>query len=167
MSQPPLHADWERLARAAGAGRGAPAPEAERQLLAFHLAGGRYALPVERVREIARMRPITPVPRLPAAVLGVTSLRGEIVQVIDLRRRLGIEPAAESGVAGRIVVVYAGDAGVAGLRVDRVSEVMRVPEAAIRPAAAESGAVEALCSRGASFVSLIDLEKVLDLDAGR
>jgi purine-binding chemotaxis protein CheW len=168
MSETPLYADWESLARAAGGVHGpAPVPDAERQLLAFSLAGGRYALPVERVREIARLRPITPVPRLPAAVLGVVSLRGEIVQVIDLRRRLGIESAPQPEGAGRIVVVYAGDAGVAGLRVDRVSEVMRVPETAIRPSAADAGAVEALCSRGESFVSLLDLEKVLDLDAGR
>lgn len=165
MSQPPIQGEWEALARAAGGRRAArPAPEAERQLLAFQLAGGRYALPVERVREIARLRPITPVPRTPPAVLGVVSLRGEIVQVIDLRRRLGM--AAEPAAAGRIVVVYAPDAGVAGLRVDRVTEVMRVPETALRPAS-EPGAVEALCARGESFVSLIDLERVLDFDAER
>ncbi len=165
MSQPPLHANWEALARAAVGRRPAqPAPETERQLLAFELAGGRYALPVERVREIARLRPITPLPRAPRAVLGVVSLRGEIVQVIDLCRRLGM--ASEPGTAGRIVVVYGPDAGVAGLRVDRVTEVMRVPETAFRPAA-DPGAVEALCTRGESFVSLIDLEKVLDFDADR
>lgn len=161
-----LHADWESLARSAGARHPAAAvADAEHQLLAFELAGGRYALPVERVREIARLRPVTPVPRTPPDVLGVVSLRGEIVQVVDLARRLGVESAP--GPAGRIVVVYAGDAGVAGLRVERVTEVMRVPETGLRPAAADAGVVEALCRRGESFVSLLDLEKVLDLDAGR
>lgn len=160
-----LHADWESLARAAGARRPTAAvTEAEHQLLAFEVAGGRYALPVERVREIARLRPLTPVPRTTPDVLGVVSLRGEIVQVIDLARRLGVEPVP--GPAGRIVVVYAGDAGVAGLRVDRVNEVMRVSETDIRPAAPDAALVEALCRRGERFVSLVDLERTLDLDAG-
>ena len=164
MSQTP-QADWESLARAAGGRRaGPPAADAERQLLTFSLDGGHYALPVERVREIARLRPITPVPRMPRDVLGVISLRGEIVQVIELRPRLGIP--SQPGAVGRIVVVYAPDSGVAGLGVDRVTEVMRVPETAIRPAG-EAGAVEALCAQGTRFVSLIDLEKVLDVDADR
>jgi purine-binding chemotaxis protein CheW len=163
-----LHSDWESLARAAAARRAAvAASDAERRLLAFDLAGGRYALPVERVREIARLRPITPVPRTTRDVLGVVSLRGEIVQVVDLGRRLGVASAGTPDTPGRIEVVYAGDGSMAGLRVDRVREVMRTPATDIRPAAADAGAVEALCRRGEHFVSLIDLEKVLDLDAGR
>lgn len=157
---------WDALARAAAQG---DAPEAERdqerQLLAFSLDGGAYALAVERVREIARLRPVTPVPRVPRDVLGVVSLRGEIVQVIDLRSRLGL-PVGEPGRKARIVVVYAGDGGVAGLRVDAVTEVMRVSEDAIRAPSSEADSVEALCVRGEAFVSLLDLERVLDLDAG-
>ena len=78
--------DWEQLARAAASG-----PQARedatllREFLTFQLAGDPYAGPVERVREIVRMRPVTPVPRVPAALRGVISLRGEIVEVVDLR----------------------------------------------------------------------------------
>lgn len=166
MSEAPQGSGWEALARAAARRDPAVAdPDAERQLLAFTLDGDAYALPVERVREIARLRPITPVPRVPSDVRGVVSLRGEIVQVIDLRRRLGLA-SAEPQRSGRIVVVYAGDAGVAGLLVDGVSGVQRVPEEAIRATSGDAGAVEALCVRGDAFVSLVDLERVLELDAG-
>ena len=65
-----------------------------------------------------------------------------------------------------MIVVYAGDSGVAALLVDAVTEVMRVPEAAIQPVSGEADTVEALCVRGESFVSLLDLDRVLDLDAG-
>ncbi len=164
MSEVPRQS-WEALARAAAQRTPLPDPYAERQLLAFALDGDLYALPVERVREVARLRPITPVPRAPRDVRGVVSLRGEIAQVIDLRRRLGLAPA-EPGRSARIVVVYAGDSGVAGLLVDAVTEVFRVPEEAVRPASADAQAVESLCVRGQSFVSLLDLERLLELDAG-
>ena len=72
---------WEGLARSAAgrvAGRDAAAPVELRELLVIWLDGDPYALPIERVREIVRLRPITPVPRVPDAVRGVISLRGEI-----------------------------------------------------------------------------------------
>jgi purine-binding chemotaxis protein CheW len=156
---------WDALARSAARRAPVADPDAERQLLAFAIDRDRYALPVERVREIARLRPITPVPRVPRDLRGVISLRGEIVQVIDLRARLGLV-ATEPRRSARIVVVYAGDSGVAGLLVDAVTEVLRVPEESIRAVAGEADAVEALCVRGESFVSLLDLDRVLELDAG-
>ncbi len=88
--------EWEALARnAASAGTEGDRADEICQLLAFELDGAPYAVPVERVREIVRMRPVTKVPRFPEDVQGVISLRGEIIQVVDLRRRLGVE-AAES-----------------------------------------------------------------------
>jgi purine-binding chemotaxis protein CheW len=157
---------WQELARRAAERRSGDADAvALRRLLCFALEGSPYAVPVERVREIVRVRPIIPVPRLPAFVRGVISLRGEILQVVDLRLRLGL-PAAEAARASRIIVVHAADGGVAGLLVDGVSEVMSVSEDTLRPAfAAESGRVERLCVRDGRFVSLVDLDRVLDLDA--
>lgn len=156
---------WEALARAA-AGRApgeASAEDAARELLAFRLAGEDYALPVERVREIVRLRPVTPVPRVPDTVLGVISLRGEVVQVVDLRRRLGLRADAPRR-THRIVVLHGEEGGTTGLLVDAVTEVLRVEEEAIRPPpAGESEKVAGLCEREGRFVSLLHLERVLDL----
>lgn len=159
---------WQDLARRAAERRSAAVESvASRQLLTFVLDASPYAVPVERVREIVRVRPITPVPRVPSDVCGVISLRGEILEVIDLRLRLHL-PAAKSGRASRIIVAHAGDGGVAGLLVDGVSEVLTVSEDALRPAAsAEAGNVETLCVRGDRFISLIDLDRVLGFDAQR
>ena len=92
------------------------------------------------------------------------SLRGEIVQVVDLRRRLGLVPA-EPTRSSRIIVVHGSDGRVAGLLVDAVREVLSVSEEALQPATGEVGAVEALCVRGEEFVSVVDLERVLAVDA--
>ncbi len=165
MTEPGTHGGhWESLAREAGqrvvAAGGAPL----RELLLFQLEGDPYGLPIERVREIVRLRPITPVPRLPAAIRGVISLRGEIVQVVDLRSRLGLEPAVPSR-RSRIVVLRGDEGSVTGLLVDQVRAVLRLGEDAIQALpAAESELVTALCTRGEDFVSLLDLERVLDFD---
>lgn len=154
---------WETHAREAAV-REAAVVEYIQQLLTFVLGGALYALPVERVREVVRMRSITPVPRVPAEVCGVISLRGEIVQVVDLRRRLGLEPIPATR-ASRIVIVHGEDGRVAGLLVDGVREVLSVAEDAMRQASAETAVVDALCVRDDEFVSLVDLDRVLEVDA--
>jgi purine-binding chemotaxis protein CheW len=171
MSAPPTDAGgaaprWQDLARRAAERRNAEGEGlAVRQLLTFVLDGSPYAVPVERVREIVRIRPITPVPRVPEDVCGVISLRGEILEVIDLRLRLRLR-AAPPGRASRIIVVHVADGCVAGLLVDGVAEVLAIPADALRPAAsAEAGNVETLCVRGDRFISLIDLERALRFDA--
>jgi purine-binding chemotaxis protein CheW len=159
-------ARWDQLARAASQHRDAVEDqESLRQLLAFELDGAPYAIPVECVREIVRIRPITPVPRVPDEVRGVISLRGEIVQVIDVRRRLRLAPANPTR-SSRIIVLQDDEGRVAGILVDAVTEVLRLAESAIHPAAAgESSAVESLCKCGERFVSMIDLEYVLSIHA--
>jgi len=171
MSAPPpaqrATSTWQELARGAGRRTSGDAEvELRRELLVLWLDGDPYALPVERVREIVRMRPITPVPRVPAPVRGVVSLRGEIVQVIDLRRRLGLPPAdgGPSAQRARIVVLNSDDGQLTGLLVDRVSEVLRIDEEALRPPAGrEADAVVALAPYGERFVSLFDVERLLEL----
>ena len=172
-------ASWETLARAAGRRAPGEAVEAElqRELLAVELCDTPYALPVERVREIVRMRLVTPVPRLPRPVLGVIALRGEIVQVVDLRICLGLEPRPRTR-RTRIVVLHGwlapGDEGgreddrVTGVLVDAVQEVLRVGPGDLRPATgAEADTVSELCVRGEEFVSILDLDRTLSFDGDR
>jgi purine-binding chemotaxis protein CheW len=157
---------WDALARAAASRRDGPAPaEALRQLLCMRIEGAPYAVPVENVREIVRVRPITPIPRIASEVRGVISLRGEIIQVIDLRLRLRLAPG-RSAKANRIVVVQTDDGRVAGVLVDEVREVLRVSESAIgSPPAGDAGIVAALCMNGAEFVSIVDPERLLEVEA--
>ena len=163
MSAAP-NGSWEDLARAAASRREGVAPaEVVRQLLCVKVDGSPYAVPVENVREIVRVRPITPIPRTVSAVRGVISLRGEIIQVIDLRLRLRLEPGVAAK-ANRIVVVQVDDGRVAGVLVDEVREVLRVPESAIgSPPAGETGIVAALCASGSDFVSIVDPERLMEV----
>jgi purine-binding chemotaxis protein CheW len=167
-AMPPVSgtSEWDALARAA-AGRTDEVEGSDeiQQLLAFDIDGTPYAVRVERVIEIVRMRPVTPVPRISECVRGVVSLRGEIIEVIDMRLRLGLDPI-EPTRRSRMIVVRSSSGDVAAILVDAVREVLRVTEDAIQPATgSESGVVESLCARGDEFVSLIELDRVLAIDA--
>lgn len=167
----PTHAqaggDWEALARRAAASRDDDeGAELIRELLSFRLEDAPYAIPVERVREIVRLREITGVPKTPDWVLGVVALRGEVVQVVDLRMRLGL-PAGERSRRSRIIVLHGDDDRITGVLVDAVEQVLRVNEEAFRgaSASADSAAVTELCLQGEDFVSVLDVDRVLELRA--
>lgn len=107
-----------------GAAELARAQDVTREFLAFALGGEYYALPLSSIREILMPPPITGVPRAARDVLGIISVRGRITTVIDLRRRLNVEEAAETK-ASRILLADRGDE-VIGVFVDRVLQVYRL-----------------------------------------
>ncbi len=104
--------------------REGPRADARTEVLAVETAGETYGLEIGAAAEILLMRPITPVPRTPPFVLGIASLRGTVIPVLDLALRLGLTPGPGAR-ANRIVVVRDGDERV-GFRVDRVRGVVRV-----------------------------------------
>ena len=119
-------------------GDAVPAPEDDlesavrEEYLTFLLGREEYAVAIERVREVVKAPPVTEVPRAPAHILGVVTVRGEVVAVLDPRRRIGLPGAPPADGAGRIVIVDAGD-GSCGLLVDAVASVVRLPPGAIEP----------------------------------
>jgi len=154
---------WDLLARAAAWSRETEQGEVKEELLAFVLAGCRYAIPVAAVREIVRLRPMTTVPRVPPEILGVIPLRGEIVQVMDLRRRLGVEETV-SARSSRIIVLHGEEGEVAGLLVDTVTQVLRLSQESFRPnVGQESEFVAGLWEQDGDFISMLSLERVLSL----
>lgn len=157
--------EWEEIARAAAERQQQPEElELLRELLTFLLDDTPYAIPVERVREIVRVGQITPMPRVPSSVLGVIALRGEVVQVVDLRMRLQL-PAVEPSRASRIIVLHGDDERVAGILVDGVREVLRLPDDAMSPSTSgDSEYVDELCRNGDDFVSILEIDRVLDLE---
>jgi chemotaxis signal transduction protein len=156
---------WDELARGAASRDASAAARVQCELLVFSLDGAAYALPIERVREIVRLRALTPMPHVPEAVLGVLSLRGEIVQVIDARRRLGL-PSFAPARASRVIVVSSEQGDVTGLLVDSVREVLRVDESELRaPTNTDGGLITALAPRGAGFVSVVAPELLVSFDA--
>ena len=97
-----------------------------REFLAFGLADEDYALPLNNIREIRRMPPVTEVPRGPREVLGIISVRGDVTTLVDMRRKLEM-PEGPVTSRTRVLLVDQGDE-VFGLLVDRVLQVHRLSE---------------------------------------
>ncbi len=93
-----------------------------REVLLFTLEGQRYALPLEDVRELVRAVRLTPLPRAPAVVEGLLDLRGELLPVLDMRRRFRL-PARRLSSSDHLIVAQAGRRRVV-LRVDRAESLL-------------------------------------------
>ncbi|WP_428682445.1 chemotaxis protein CheW [Reyranella sp.] len=122
------------------AGADAPPQERgeERQFVVFRLGDDEFALPIEAVNEVARVpAQITRVPKTPKFLEGVINLRGEVLPVVDQRRRFDL-PALADGRSRRLLVVRT-ENHRAGLIVDSVSEVMRCFADEIEPAPSLTG----------------------------
>lgn len=101
------------------------------QVVSFRLAAERYALDILNVQEIIRPLPITPVPLTPDWIAGVINLRGQIVPLIHLARRLGL--AAEPlDASTRFIIVRSQEESI-GLVVDQVMEVWVLSEIHLEP----------------------------------
>ncbi len=155
-----LDSNWEGVARrAADSFAGGIDENGQgllRELLVFGLDGGFYAISVERIREIVRMRKLTPLPRSPDWILGVMALRGEIVEVVNLCPRLGL-PDRKSNRSSRIIVLHGDAERVTGVLADSVSQVIRVSEDSIMPAQSlDVHSINEVCRHGDEFISILD-----------
>ncbi|RMG87875.1 MAG: purine-binding chemotaxis protein CheW [Candidatus Dadabacteria bacterium] len=143
---------------------GKPAEDEILQLVTFHAGDEEFGVNILEVREINRMMEITRVPHAPGFVEGVVNLRGQVIPVVDLRKRFGLPPR-ERDRSTRIVVVELGEK-VVGFIVDSVSEVLRVPERLVEPPPPIVGGVDRQYIQGVvklddRLLILLDLRKLL------
>lgn len=104
----------------------------EYQFVVFRLAEEEYGVLITQVMEIIRMTPTTKVPRSPHFVEGIINLRGQIIPIVDMKKRFAL-PATEYTGDSRIIVIQVGSSTF-GIQVDSVSEVLRVRSSNIEPA---------------------------------
>lgn len=99
--------------------------------MVFELAGENYGVNIAVVESIIKLQTITAIPQVSSFLEGITNLRGYVLPVIDLRKRLELTPR-EFTKNSRIIVISLNQSKV-GMIVDSVSEVLSVPEDAIEP----------------------------------
>ncbi len=107
-------------------------PTGDFQIVTFFLSQEEFGVDILLVQEIIRPSPVTEVPNTPQFVEGVINLRGKVVPVIDLRKRLNI-PATEADKETRIIIIDL-EKRVTGFVVDSVSKVMTVPAGSVQSA---------------------------------
>lgn len=137
----------------------------ELQVVAFKLAQEEYAVEILNVQEIIRILDITRVPRAPFFIEGVINLRGNVIPVIDLRKRLGLSNRTNSENT-RIIITKLEEVTV-GMVVDSVSEVLRIPTTGIEPPPSIISNVDIEFIDGVGkiderLIILLNLPKVMD-----
>jgi purine-binding chemotaxis protein CheW len=126
-------------------------------LVSFELGRQEYALPLSRVREIVPLPDsVSAVPRTETAVLGVTSLRDELIPLLSLHVLLGFPVPERHDERPRVLVVSYGDKSV-GLVADRTKEILRIAPSLVDP-------VPAMLTRGEGSA---ELQSICRLDGGR
>lgn len=146
--------------------------EYQREVLAFRLGAEEYAVDILRIRELLKLRPITDVPRAPPFVLGIMSVRGQIVPIVDLRMRMRM-PVSPPTRESRIVMVTRGE-DLFGLLVDGVRQVVRLRDDDVEPTPRTLGAHDAEYlagiarprADGARMLILLNLDAVLAFQVG-
>jgi purine-binding chemotaxis protein CheW len=136
------------------------------EYLAFGLAGEMYAVQIAHVAEILKPPPITEVPRAPRTIVGVISVRGKLVTVVDLRQRFHLPEGALDRRA-RILLADVGTGEQIGLLVDEVRQVWRLAPEEIEPAHVLGGEQPAHIAgigrpEGGAILILLDLRPIVE-----
>lgn len=135
------------------------------ELLTFVIAGENYAVHIENIVEIVTPRPVTRIPNADESIVGIISLRGTIVTLLDVRRKLRHPPAAAAGADTRIVVLeHHGE--TVGFEVDRVLRVVKTDAGAIEPhpvvhSSELDDAIQGVFRQANALTILLDLDKLL------
>lgn len=139
----------------------------EKQLVVFRLHNEEFGVEITDVREIVKPRHITRLPHVADYIEGVTNLRGEVIPVICLRKRFGLEPKEETQDT-RIIMLEI-DNSMVGFIVDAVTETLRLPEDAIEPPPSSIAGLRADYLAGVGKVDdrlliLLDVDQILSTD---
>jgi purine-binding chemotaxis protein CheW len=175
--QPPVELAMQADAVADITENEAAVDEEKIELLAFRLSNEEYALYINRIKEIIKPVEITKVPRTPPFIMGIISLRGVIVPVYDLKKRLGLIEAnipngSGQGIfssATRILIVNLEDES-AGIIVDGVTGVVKLNKDSIEPTPPIIKGVDAEYLKGVGrsdnrLFILLDIDRVLKWDS--
>jgi purine-binding chemotaxis protein CheW len=135
-----------------------------KQFVVFRLENEEYGIDILRVKEIKEMMNITRVPKAAHFVRGVINLRGEVIPVIDLRKKFNLQEAKENE-STRIIIVSVDDV-TAGLIVDTSSEVIEIGSEAIEDTPdgvgnIYQGYIYGIGKVGKRLIILLDIVKIV------
>lgn len=134
------------------------------QLISFVVGEEEYGLGILKVKEVIRIREITRIPKAPTFVKGIINLRGDVIPIIDLREKFGLNQKEYTSMTRVIVVEVEGK--LIGMVVDAVSQVIRVPSDQIEPPPPVVGGlseeyIKGVGKIGERLIILLNIKKIL------
>jgi purine-binding chemotaxis protein CheW len=123
------------------------------------------AIHISFVREIIVFSNATALPKMPPSMVGIISLRGEVVPIVDLKHRFSMKSCdAQEGSNQRVVIVEI-DGSVVGCLVDSVSEVIRASEQSLdymdQIQGMHRGVVDSICKLGDRLIAILNPRRLM------
>ena len=141
-----------------------------KQLVSFILGKEEFGVDILMVQEIIRLATITPIPNAPEFIEGVINLRGKVIPIIDLRKRLKITKEEVKNAKHTRILVIEIDGNVTGFIVDAVSEVLKIPINRIEPppeiivSSIDSEYISGVIKLEENLLILLDFKKILRIE---
>lgn len=137
----------------------------ELQLVSFHLGNEEFAIDILNIQGINRMMDITRIPNAPDYIEGIINLRGKVIPIIDLRKKLGLLPFERTNET-RFIVMETQNR-IVGYIVDSVNEVLRIRRDILEPppsfiSGIDTEYITALGKMNDRLLIILDLEKIVD-----
>lgn len=136
------------------------------QYIVVSIGNEQYGLDISYVDNIVRMCKITRVPKAPAHYIGVINLRGEIVPLMSLRRKMNLEDDVFTDIT-RIIILKTEEQGLVGIVVDEVKEVIALAEDEIDRNTQNSQSdktqyINGIGKNGDELISILGISSILD-----
>ena len=140
------------------------------QMVGFILAGELFGVDILMVQEIIKESQVTGIPDSPDFIEGVINLRGNIIPIIDLRKRLNLSAPDEERPSGTWTIILNIGERVTGFIVDQVTRVIKIPREAVQPppdmvlSALKSQYISGVCKFDEQVMALLDFNRILVVD---
>ena len=136
-----------------------------KQYIVVKIGSEQYGIDISYVDNIVRMQKITRVPKAQNYFPGIINLRGEVVPVMSIRTKMGLEPDQFTD-ASRIIILKVEQQGSLGISIDEVKEVVTLGEDEIDKVASakdeKSNFINGIGKHGEELISLFDINAIID-----
>ena len=138
----------------------------KKQYIVVKLGSEQYGIDISYVDNIVRMQKITRVPKAQSYFKGIINLRGEIVPVMSIRKKMGLEDDVITD-ASRIIILKIEEKGLLGIMVDEVCEVVtlnvdEIDKSAINTNSAKDNFINGIGKNGESLISLFEINSIIE-----
>lgn len=131
------------------------------QYIVVQIGNEKYGINIKYIDNIVRMQKITRVPKVQSYFKGVINLRGEIVPVMSIRKKMGL-PEDVITDASRIIIIKLEEKGSIGVIVDEVKEVITLNMAEVEKTSAKDSFINGIGKNGDELISLFEINAIVE-----
>ena len=132
-----------------------------KQYIVVRIGNEKYGIDIGYIDNIVRMQKITRVPKAQPHFSGVINLRGEIVPVMSIRKKMGL-PADVITDASRIIILKIEEKGSLGIIVDEVREVITLNMAEVEKTTGKDSFINGIGKNGSELISLFEINAIVE-----